>query len=583
MHLSHIASPADVKALDRSELPVLCDEIRHALLASSAQVGGHVAPNLAVIELSVALHRVFDSPTDKIVFDVSHQTYAHKALTGRAASYLDPARFGEVSGFSNPLESEHDLFAMGHTSTSIGLAVGLAKARDLAGDSYNVVAVIGDGALSGGLAFEGLDNAAELNSGLIIIVNDNDQSIAENHGGLYGCLARLRASKGAAPDNFFRSLGLDYRYLDAGNDVFAVTDALTELRGIDHPMVLHVRTVKGYGFPPAQEDPESWHHVGPFDLKTGTVACKRQDPDYAELTATHLLPLMEKDRSIVAISAATPYIMGFTPERREQAGEQFVDVGIAEEHAVTFACALAQAGAKPVFGVYGTFLQRAYDELWHDLCLNSAPVTLLVFGASVMGTTDQTHLGYFDIPMLGNLPGMRYLAPTGPEEYLAMLDWALTQREQPVAIRVPVLSGAVRCLPEEGETYARPTWRIARRGTDVAIAALGDFFDLGACLADALEERGVSPTLVNPRFATELDTATLDELAASHRLIVTLEDGAIEGGWGEKVARHLAIQGAHVRCHAIAPGFPDRYDKEALLQENGMDLDSLVADTLARL
>ena len=413
MLLTQTTTPEDVKALDRAELPLLCGEIRQAILESSAAVGGHVAPNLGVVELTVALHRVFNSPIDKIVFDVSHQTYAHKALTGRAYTYIDPERYGEASGFANPDESEHDLFAMGHTSTSVSLGCGLAHARDLADDTYNVIAIIGDGSLSGGLAFEGFNNAAEIDSNLIIIVNDNDQSIAENHGGLYRNLADLRASNGTCERNVFRAMGLDYRYLDAGNDVLALVDALQELRDIDHPIVLHVSTAKGKGFEPAQSDPERWHHVGPFDMATGRKLCPGHPSEpaprtYADITGEALSAAIERDPQVVGITAATPYIMGFTPELRAAAGKQFVDVGIAEEHAVTFATALARSGAKPVFGVYGTFLQRAYDELWHDLCLNDAPATILVFGASIFGTTSETHLSFFDISMLGGLPNMRY-------------------------------------------------------------------------------------------------------------------------------------------------------------------------------
>lgn len=584
MYLSRIASPDDVKALDRSELPTLCQEIRDAILESSAAVGGHVGPNLGVVELTVALHRVFDSPRDKIVFDVSHQTYAHKALTGRARAFTDPAHYAEVSGFSNPVESEHDLFAMGHTSTSISLALGMAHARDLAHAECDIIAVIGDGSLSGGLAFEGLDNAADYGGGLIVVVNDNDQSIAENHGGLYRNLAELRASHGTSPNNFFRSLGLDYRYLEEGNDVCALVDTLEDLRGCDHPVVLHVHTRKGLGFAPAERDPEAWHHVGPFDIATGDKrrACATgSSPDYAELTASALMPRMQADPRVVAVTAATPYIMGFTPERRAQAGSQFVDVGIAEEHAVTFTAALAQAGARPVLGVYGTFLQRAYDQLWHDICLNGAPATILVFGSSVFGTTDQTHLGYFDISMLGNMPDLRYLAPTCPGEYLAMLSWSLDQRDHPVAIRVPVAADApARMLPADA-AYDHPAYRTARAGSRIAVLALGDFYPLGERVADEIERRaGFAPTLVNPRFVTELDKPFLTGLVHAHRLVVTLEDGVLEGGWGEKVARYLGPLGVRVRCHGVHIGFPDRYDPAELLARNGMTVDAMAKDAL---
>lgn len=586
MLLTQTTTPEDVKALDRAELPLLCGEIRHAILESSAAVGGHVAPNLGVVELTVALHRVFNSPIDKIVFDVSHQTYAHKALTGRAYTYIDPERYGEASGFANPDESEHDLFAMGHTSTSVSLGCGLAHARDLAGDTYNVITIIGDGSLSGGLAFEGFNNAAELDSNLIIIVNDNDQSIAENHGGLYRNLAELRASNGTCERNVFRAMGLDYRYLDAGNDVLALVDALQELRNIDHPIVLHVSTAKGKGFEPAQSDPERWHHVGPFDMATGRKLCPGHPSEpaprtYADITGEALSAAIERDPQVVGITAATPYIMGFTPELRAAAGKQFVDVGIAEEHAVTFATALARSGAKPVFGVYGTFLQRAYDELWHDLCLNDAPATILVFGASIFGTTSETHLSFFDISMLGGLPNMHYLAPACMEEYLSMLSWSLDHREHPVAIRVPGIGLVSRpdLAPAEDTDYSAVRYNVVRQGRDVAVLALGDFFELGERVANRLAaEYGIEATLVNPRFATELDREFLDSLVAEHRVVVTLEDGILDGGWGERVACYLACTPVRARTFGIAKGFPDRYDPNELLAQNGMTVENMAAE-----
>lgn len=588
MLLTQTTTPEDVKALDRAELPLLCGEIRHAILESSAAVGGHVAPNLGVVELTVALHRVFNSPIDKIVFDVSHQTYAHKALTGRAYTYIDPERFGEASGFANPDESEHDLFAMGHTSTSVSLGCGLAHARDLAGDTYNVITVIGDGSLSGGLAFEGFNNAAELDSNLIIIVNDNDQSIAENHGGLYRNLAELRASNGTCERNVFRAMGLDYRYLDAGNDVLALVDALQELRNIDHPIVLHVSTAKGKGFEPAQNDPERWHHVGPFDMATGRKLCPGHPSEpaprtYADITGEALSAAIERDSQVVGITAATPYIMGFTPELRAAAGKQFVDVGIAEEHAVTFATALARSGAKPVFGVYGTFLQRAYDELWHDLCLNDAPATILVFGASIFGTTSETHLSFFDISMLGGLPNMHYLAPACMEEYLSMLSWSLDHREHPAAIRVPGIGLVSRpdLAPAEDTDYSAVRYNVVRQGRDVAVLALGDFFELGERVANRLAaEYGIEATLVNPRFAAELDRKFLDSLVAEHRVVVTLEDGILDGGWGERVACYLACTPVRARTFGIAKGFPDRYDPNELLAQNGMTVENMAAEAV---
>ncbi|WP_455136974.1 1-deoxy-D-xylulose-5-phosphate synthase [Thermophilibacter sp.] len=597
MYLEHIGSPADVRALPAEALPVLCAEIREAIVASSAAHGGHVASNLAVVELTVALHRVFETPRDKVVFDVSHQTYAHKMLTGRAAAFLDPERRDEVSGFSCPGESEHDLFAMGHTSTSVSLACGLAHARDLAGETYDVVAVIGDGSLSGGLAFEGLDNAAELGSGLIIVVNDNEWSIAPNHGGIYRNLAELRATRGTCERNVFRALGLDYRYVGDGHDEAALEAALAELRGCDHPVVLHVHTEKGHGYAPAAADPERWHHAAPFDASSGAIGAPARpagapaDPavteeTYAGVTGALLMDWMRTDPRVVAVSAATPYIMGFTPELRARAGARFVDVGIAEEHAVSYVTGLARAGARPVLGIYATFLQRAYDQLWHDLCLNGAPATILVFGASAFGNADVTHLGFFDIPMLGALPGLTYLAPTCIEEYLDMVSWSVAHEGGPVAIRVPVAGGVV-----SRPGFERPAggyergWEVARAGEGVAVLALGDAFPLGEQVAERLEgELGVRATLVNPRRATSVDEGPLMDLAERHRVVVTIEDGVLEGGFGERVARVLARRGdVRVLAHGLPRAFVDRYDPAELLASCGLTADGIVTDVAAAL
>ena len=590
MYLKGINSPADLKALPASAMAPLCGEIRAAIIDSCSKVGGHLGPNLGIVELTVALHRVFDSPTDKLVFDVSHQTYAHKMLTGRAWNYLDPERMGTLSGFASPVESEHDHFSMGHTSTSIGLAVGLARARDLAGEHHAVVAVIGDGSLSGGLAFEGLDDAATLDSQLLIVVNDNEWSICPNHGGLYASLAHLRETGGAAADNPFRALGLAYRYVGDGNDEAAVEAALLEARGYDRPLVLHVHTRKGLGFAPAEADEESWHHVGPFDPETGAKLAGGRPSGgivdappatYADLTGEFLLARMREDRGLVAVSSATPYMMGFTASRREAAGQQFVDVGIAEEHAATLCAGLAAGGASPVWGVYGTFLQRSYDQLWHDVCLNAAPVTVLVFGSSAFGTTDATHLGFYDIAMLGDMPGLTYLAPTCREEYLAMLDWSLGFGGGPVAIRVPgagVVSRPDVTLPAGGD-WASGAPEVVREGTSgVALLALGATLPLGQRVVDALARDGIDVTLVNPRYACGIDRDWVTELAGGNRLVVTLEDGVRDGGFGSRIACLLGPCGVRVRCFGLTHGFPDRYDPHELLDACGMTCDNIVRE-----
>ena len=578
MLLTQTTTPEDVKALNRAELPQLCDEIRHAILESSAAVGGHVAPNLGVVELTVALHRVFNSPTDKIVFDVSHQTYAHKALTGRAYTYIDPERYGEASGFANPNESEHDLFAMGHTSTSVSLGCGLAHARDLAGDTYNVITIIGDGSLSGGLAFEGFNNAAELDSNLIIIVNDNDQSIAENHGGLYRNLAELRASNGACERNVFRAMGLDYRYLDAGNDVLALVDALQELRNIDHPIVLHVSTAKGKGFEPAQSDPERWHHVGPFDMATGRKLCPGHPSEpaprtYADITGEALSTAIERDSQVVGITAATPYIMGFTPELRAAAGKQFVDVGIAEEHAVTFATALARSGAKPVFGVYGTFLQRAYDQLIHDTALSDLHVVFAVDRAGMVGADGETHHGIFDATFLSEIPNMTVLCPSNFAELRTMLDRAVNEIKGPVAIRYP--------RGGEGnykENSGRQNLVVLREGEDITLCAYGTMINNVLGAAEILHEQGIEARVVKINAISPLYDRDMREIIGKTRAMLVAEECAGVGCMGQRMAAILGwnkISPERLELCNLGKAFPAQGTVEELYREFGLDAESL--------
>ena len=583
MYLEKINGPADVKALNSPERTALAAEIRTALIQKLSHHGGHCGPNLGLVEATIALHTVFDSPKDRFVFDVSHQTYPHKMLTGRSYGFLDPARYDDITGYSAPQESAHDPFTLGHTSTSVSLACGLAKARDAKGEHHNVVAIIGDGSLSGGEALEGLDLAGEMDSNLIIVVNDNGMSIAENHGGIYKNLELLRQTGGKAECNLFRAMGLDYVFQPEGNNTDALIETFQQVKDCDHPVVVHIVTEKGKGYAPAETHKENWHWCMPFDPKTGESTVLFEGEDYGDLTARYLLEEMQKDPEVVAITSGTPTVFGFTEDLRKQAGKQFMDVGIAEEHAVTFATALARSGAKPVFGVYGTFLQRAYDELWHDLCLNDAPATILVFGASIFGTTSETHLSFFDISMLGGLPNMRYLAPACMEEYLSMLSWSLDHREHPVAIRVPGIGLVSRpdLAPTEGTDYGVVRYNVVRQGRDVAVLALGDFFELGERVTNRLAaEYGIEATLVNPRFATELDREFLDSLAAEHRVVVTLEDGILDGGWGERVACYLACTPVRTRTFGIAKGFPDRYDPNELLAQNGMTVENMAAEAV---
>ena len=583
MLLEHIQSPADVKKLSLAEMNTLAEDIRTLLIEKLSRHGGHCGPNLGMVEATIALHYVFDSPRDKIVFDVSHQSYPHKMLTGRVTAFLSESHYDDVSGYSEPSESEHDFFIIGHTSTSVSLAGGLAKGRDLRGETGNVIAVIGDGSLSGGEALEGLDWAAELNSNFIIVVNDNQMSIAENHGGLYENLAELRRSHGNCENNLFRAMGLDYVYVDKGNDLSSLIEAFRKVKDTNHPVVVHINTLKGKGYAPAEEDKETWHWTMPFEISTGALKQKNIGEDYNSLTAAHLLQRMKDDKTVCAITAGTPGIWGWTPARRQEAGKQFVDVGIAEEHAVALASGMAKAGGKPVFGVCSSFLQRAYDQVSQDLCINDNPATLLVLWGSLTSMTDVTHLCHFDIPLLSGIPNLVFLAPTNREEYLAMLDWSLAYDRHPVAIRVPVGEprSATRPVPTDFSELNKS--ELVCRGKDVAILGLGNFFALGEQVSSALKDRGIEATLINPRFISGLDESLLDSLVSDHRLVVTLEDGALEGGYGEKVARHFGPTSVKTLCFGARKEFVDRYAPADFFAANHLTVSQIVEDILQSL
>ena len=580
MYIEKIDSPKDVKRLSVGQLNGLAGEIRQALLAKLSAHGGHIGPNLGMVEAAIALHYVFDSPKDKMVYDVSHQSYVHKMLTGRNAAFLDPARYDEVSGYTNPLESEHDFFTVGHTSTSVSLACGLAKARDLKGDAENIIAVIGDGSLSGGEAYEGLSNAGEMGTNLIVVVNDNEMSIAENHGGLYQNLKALRDSDGKAECNFFRALGLDYLYVRDGNDVAALIEVFNRVKNTPRPTVVHIHTLKGRGYALAEADRERFHWGMPFDLATGAPKSEAgAAEDYGDLTGRFLLERMAKDPTLVAITSGTPAVMGFTPERRKQAGRQFVDVGIAEEHAVALASGIAANGGRPVYGVYSTFIQRCYDQLSQDLCINGNPAVIPVFMGTIAGMNDVTHLGFFDIPLISNIPNMVYLAPTCKEEYFAMLGWAIRQREYPVAVRVPGATVVERGRNFDTDYSELNRYRLTRRGDTVAVVALGSFYALGEAVADKLRaDAGIDATLINPRYITGVDEQMLDALKADHRIVVTLEDGVLDGGFGEKIARYYGDSDMRVLNYGVRKEFADRYAIGELLEKNRLTDAQIVED-----
>ena len=579
MYIENIYGPEDVKKLSVDQMHVLAGEMREALLKRASIHGGHFGPNFGMVEATIALHYVFDSPKDKMVFDVSHQTYPHKMLTGRKDAYLYEEKYDDVSGYSNPAESEHDHFIIGHTSTSVSLACGLAKARDLNGKDGNIIAVIGDGSLSGGEALEGLDYAAELGGNLIIVVNDNDMSIAENHGGLYQNLKLLRETKGQAECNFFKAMGLDYVYVDDGNDIKALIDAFTSVKDSKKAVVVHIKTLKGKGYALAEENKENWHWCMPFHVENGEPLMAMDGEDYSGITAEYLLAKMKEDRSVVAITSATPAVMGFVKDKRDEAGKQFIDVGIAEETAVALASGIAKNGGKPVYGVYSSFVQRTYDQLSQDLCINNSPATMIVYAASVYGMNDVTHLGIFDIPMIANIPNLVYLAPTTKEEYLAMLDWSIAQTEHPVAIRVP--GGE---LVSDGATVTKDfsqlnTYEVTQKGSKVAVIGLGTFYSLAREVAAKLKaEKNIDATVINPYYITGVDEALLEELKRDHDVVLTLEDGILDGGFGEKIARFYGDSDVKVYNYGLKKEFLDRYDVNEVLKENHLTAEQIVED-----
>ena len=579
MLLEKIQSPKDVKVLSMPQLHELAQEIRDGILNRDSNIGGHVGPNLGIVETTIAMHYVFNCPEDKFVFDVSHQSYPHKMLTGRAFGYYDNNRFQEISGYSSPAESpEYDQFELGHTSTSISLASGLQKARDIKRTKENIVVLIGDGSLSGGEALEGLDEVGELGTGIIIIVNDNEMSIAENHGGLYKNLALLRETNGKAECNLFRAMGLDYEYVADGNDVETLIKTFQEVKDIDHPIVVHIHTEKGKGYAPAEQNKEPWHWSMPFDIETGKPKVEGGGEDYGNMTAEYLLEEMKKDKHLVAVTSGTPTVAGFFKNRREEAGAQHVDVGIAEEQAVAMISGMAKGGIRPVYNVYSTFIQRTYDQIAQDLCINGNPAVINVFCASLYGMNDITHIGFYDIPMLSKIPNLVYLAPTCWEEYKAMMAWGIQQTAHPVAIRVP--GGAVTHSDEQfNEDYSELNrFKMTHKGSKVAIVALGAFYGLGKQVAALLkEQKGIDATLINPRYITGLDEEMLESLKADHEKVITLEDGALEGGFGEKIARFYGDSDMRTLCFGIKKGLYDRYDYQQLAKDNELTPEQIVA------
>lgn len=577
--INMINGPQDVKKFSIQELNDLAAEIREALFNRLTHVGGHFGPNFGMVEAEIAMHYVFNSPVDKFVFDVSHQSYPHKILTGRKEGYIFDDRFSEDSGYTNPEESEHDFFNVGHTSTSISLASGLAKARDLKGDHENIIAIIGDGSLSGGEAFEALNVAgSELESNFIIVVNDNEMAIAETHGGIYKNLKELRETFGKAQNNLFKAFGLDYMYVENGNDIDVMIDAFKKVKDIDHPIVLHIHTTKGLGYKIAEDNKEAWHWTMPFDRETGKPTFSFGDgEDYTGITAAYIMDKAKRDKELLVISPAMPGAVGLTAEMRQELGSQYVDVGIAEEQAVAMASGAAKNGVKPLIVTNMTFIQRTYDQISQDVCINGTAVTILLNFTSFAGLTDVTHLGIFGISAFSNIPNLQVLAPTSKSEYLNMLEWSLDQNDHPVMILIP--GNEVTDRPSDTDFSKINSFKMEREGEKVAILALGDFYQMGESLANEIQsELGFNPTLVNPRFASGLDVEMLESLKKNHSIVITLEDGIIEGGFGQKVSSFYGTSEIKVKNYGLKKEFYDRYDPQKLLKSLGITNEDMISD-----
>ena len=592
MYIEKIQSPADLKGMDIATLNIVADEVRQAVLNRVSKHGGHVGPNLGFVEATVALHYVFNAPEDKFVFDVSHQCYPHKVLTGRASGFLGNVDdMNAISGYSSPAECpEYDNFEVGHTSTSISLATGLQKARDVKGTKENIIAVIGDGSLSGGEAFEGLDEASELGTGIIIVVNDNEMSIAENHGGIYKNLRALRESNGMCGHNWFKAWGFEYKYLEEGNDIEKLIEVFGSVKDTDKPTVVHIHTEKGHGYAPAVKNKEAWHWGMPFNLEDGSRPVRNADgtmPEvkpcetYQQLFCDWMLREMKQDKTLIAVTAGTPTAAGFTADKRKEAGSQHIDMGIAEEQAVAMISGMAKGGLRPVWTVYSTFIQRTYDQIAQDLCINSNPAVINVVGGGVNSMNDITHICLFDIPMLCSIPGLIYLAPTTCEEYFAMMRWAILQDKKPIAIRVPS-NGVVHTTENVDEEYSYESkYKVMHEGSKVAIIAAGSFYQKGENVVRMLADKGIDATLINPRYLNEVDADTLEALKTNHNLVVTLEDGCKDGGFGERIASYYGTSDMKVLVCGIKKGLYDRYNVEQLLEDNRLLDEQIVSDVVA--
>ena len=576
--LDKVNAPADLKKLSAAELTELAQDVRGAVLNKVSQIGGHTGPNLGVVELTIALHKVFQSPVDKFVWDVSHQTYPHKILTGRKHGFQE-GHFHDSTGYTSQYESEHDFFTVGHTSTSVANAMGLAKARDLTAQKGNIIAILGDGSLSGGLALEAISNAGAYDKNFILILNDNQMSIAENQGGIYKGLAELRATDGQSPNNLFKAFGLDYKYLADGNNLEALISLFEEVKDINHPIVLHINTEKGHGYQPAVDMKEAFHWRSPFNLADGSLKNISSAKNYTRIILDYMEEKVAEGMPLVAVNGGIPMVNNLK-EFAEKHPENYVDAGIAEQYVTTFGGAVAAGGARAMIFHNSTFMQRAYDQFLHDLAINKEPAVVIVKSASISGS-DKTHQGSFAIGMLSNIPDLVYLAPTSEEELVAMLDWALTQKDHPVVLQIP--EHGVENRSTVRTDFSKAQYEIVRKGEEVAILALGGLFSHGQKVVEELERLKIKATLVNPMFVAELDKKTLKELTGDHKVFVTIEDGILDGGFGQKVAGYLGQFGVKTLNFGAKKEFNDSVAMDELYDRYHLTPELMIADILEAL
>lgn len=575
--LEKIKWPKDLKHLTNPELIELASQMRQALITRANIVGWHFWPNLGMVEATIALHKVFNSPVDKFVFDVSHQSYPHKMLTWRMEAYTNPEKYGSVSGYTLPSESPHDNFFVWHTSTSISLATWLAKARDLKWDNENIIAIIWDGSMSWWMAYEWLNVASELNSNIIIIVNDNDMSIAENHGWLYKNLKLLRETNWKAENNFFTSLWLEYYFIKDGHNFEELLEVFSKVKDSKKAVVVHMFTVKWKWSEFGETFKEAWHYIMPWMLNPDF---KMPDywENYSSITANYVLEKIKTDKTVIAMTPATPMLTWFFEDFRQKAWSNYIDVWIAEEQAVTMASGIAKNGWKPILAMWSPFVQRTYDQLSHDLALNSNPATILI-AFNWIWPWDATHNAIYDIPMISNIPNIVFLAPTTKEEYLTMLDWSVDQTKHPVVIRIPSGTMISSWFEDKTDYNILNKYDLVNSWSEIVIIWLGSFYHLWEKVKELIDkELNINSTLINPKFASWIDKEMLEELKKNHKVVITLEDWGLEWGFGEKITRFYGVSNMKVLNYWAQKEFTDRVPLSELYEKYHLTPELILAD-----